>query len=52
MATRLSKFNLMARQLFTLEQSHLLIFEHEPKFDAAFIKIEDNKILIDKEVDL
>ena len=34
------------------EQSHLLIFEHEPKFDAAFIKIEDNKILIDKEVDL
>jgi len=32
------------------ENQTLLIFEHEPKLDAAFIKIKDGKILIKEEV--
>lgn len=35
-----------------VEDHALLIFEHEPKFDAAFIKIEENKVLVAEEVNL
>lgn len=34
------------------ENRALLVFEHEPKFDAAFIEIEEKKVLISREVKL